>query len=348
MVYSHPGDGVRGRESVQLPKFEYVRPAGLKQALEGLAAHGARATVLAGGTDLMLSMRQRLAVPEVVIGIGGLPELGSVVEAPDGSLRIGAACTLTALVQHPAIGARFASLAAAMKSVGSRHVRNAATLGGNLNLPTRCWYTNQSEAWRQARPPCFKTNGDVCYVIPGARECFALNSADSAVALMTLNARVTIESATAAREIALSEFYRNDGLKPTTLGAGELITFIHVPAHADRTVFIKITQRTGLDYGLGTIAAAVTGSNRRVTSARLVVGSVGSWPVTLHQAARIVEQGGLNTATIAAAADAARSDLGELTNLYSPAGYKRRLVRALVRRALAGLQKQKPPAGEAA
>jgi 4-hydroxybenzoyl-CoA reductase subunit beta len=335
-------------QRVQLPNFEYLRPASLSHALDLLAAHGGRAAVLAGGTDLLISMRQRLLMPEVVIGIGALPELKSVAIGADGSLRIGAACTLTSLIRHPVVRDRYPSLAAAMKSVGSRHVRNAATLGGNLNLPTRCWYTNQSESWREARPPCFKTNGDICFVIRSARECFALNSADSAVALMTLGARLFIESSAGGREIAIGDFYRNDGLKPTTLGSNELVTAVQVPAHRDRTVFLKVAERTGLDYGLGTIAAAVTGGNRRVTSARLVVGTIGSWPVSLHESARMVEQDGLTPAVIEAAAEAARGDLGELTNLYSPAGYKRRLVRALVRRALTELRRQKPLTEESA
>jgi CO/xanthine dehydrogenase FAD-binding subunit len=234
----------------------------------------------------------------------------------------------------------FPSLAAAIRSVGSRHVRNTATLGGNLNLPTRCWYTNQSESWRLARPPCLKIGGEVCYVIRSANACFALNSVDSAPALMTLNARLNIAGPHGTRELRIADFYRDDGLLPTVLEPAEILTAVHVPAHLDRTVFIKIAPRTGLDYGLGTIAAAVTGSNRRVTSARMVVGSVASRPVPLTGASRLIEQGGLNEEAISAAAEAARADLDEITNLYSPAGYKRRLVRALVRRALTELRGQ--------
>lgn len=333
---------------MQLPAFEYIRPQGLKQALELLATHGTRAVALAGGTDLLLSMRQRLTVPQVVIGIGSLPELGTIAVEADGSLCIGAGCRLTALVQHPVLCTRFPSLAAAIRSVGSRHVRNTATLGGNLNLPTRCWYTNQSEDWRRARPPCFKTSGDVCFVIPSARECFALQSSDSAVALMTLNAKLRIESSTGAREIPVADFYRNDGLVPTGLQPGELVTAVLIPAHANRSVFIKIAQRAGLDYGLGTIAVALTGTNRRVSSARLVLGSIGSWPVPLTECARLIEEQGLTPGAIEAAVEAARADLGELTNLYSHAGYKRRLARTLVRRALTAIRRQPQPDGAAA
>jgi len=333
---------------VHLPSFEYARPASLAEALALLDRHAGMAAPLAGGTDLVIALRQRLVKPGVLVNIASLPELRYLAVEPDGTLRIGAGSTLAALVDDPRVHAGFPSLAAAMKSVGSRHVRNTATLGGNLNLPTRCWYTNQSEAWRLARPPCFKTDGDVCFVIRSARECFALNSTDSAVALLTLGARVRLQSAGGAREMALAEFYRNDGLKPTVLAANELLTEVCVPAHRDRTVFIKVAQREGLDYGLGTIAVAVSGSNRRVTSARLVAGSVSSQPVPLRESARLIEQGGLNADTIEAAADAARADLGEVTNLYSSAGYKRRLVRALVRRALLAVQRQKPPVAEAA
>ncbi|MCK6370601.1 MAG: FAD binding domain-containing protein [Gammaproteobacteria bacterium] len=333
---------------MQLPPFEYIRPTSLGHALELLAAPGGRAAALAGGTDLVIAMRQRLSTPAVVVGIGALPELKSFEVAEDGGLRIGAGCTLTFLAEHPVVRERHPSLAAAIRSVGSRHVRNTATLGGNLNLPTRCWYTNQSEDWRRARPPCFKTNGDICYVIRSAKECFALNSADSATALLTLGARLTIASASGSRELPLAEFYRNDGLAPTTLGPGELVTAVHVPAHRDRTAFIKIAPRTGLDYGLATIAAAVTGSNRKVTSVRLVVGSIVSWPAPLPGPARIIEEGGLTGEAIEAAAEAARGDLGEVTNLYSSSGYKRRLVRALVRRALEDIRRQKLPAREAA
>lgn len=333
---------------MQLPAFDYARPASLAEALALLAAHGPRAAVLAGGTDLVPAMRQRLAVPGLLVAVGALPELTSVTAGEGGSLVIGAACTLASLVRHPVVAARHPALAAALRSVGSRHVRNVATIGGNLNLPTRCWYTHQSEDWRAARPPCLKTGGEVCHVIRSARECFAVNGADGAVALVALGARLRIAGAAGEREIAVADFYRNDGLAPTTLGAGEILTAVLVPAHRDRTAFIKIAPRTGLDYGLGTVAAAVTGTNRRVTSARIVLGSLGSRPVPLAGAARVVEEGGLAPEAIEAAADAARLDLGELTNLYSPAGYKRRLARALVRRVLAALRSQKlPPAEDA-
>jgi len=333
---------------MHLPAFEYIRAESVAHAVALLGEHGGRAVLLAGGTDQLIALRQRLASPAVVIGIGSMPELQRVEVDAGGGIVIGAGCRLSMLAGHTVLRARFPSLAAAIRSAGSRHVRNAATLGGNLNLATRCWYTNQGESWRLARPPCLKIGGEVCYVIRSARECFALNSVDSAPALMTLNARLSIAGPCGTRELAVAGFYRDDGMAPTTLGPAEILTAIHVPAHRDRTAFLKIAPRTGLDYGLGTIAAAITGSNRRVTSARLVVGSIASHPVPLAGAARLIEQDGLSAGTITAAAEAARADLDEITNLYSTAGYKRRLVRVLVHRALEEVRRQKLPVTEAA
>lgn len=326
---------------VQLPRFDYVRPRDVGECTRMLAEAAGRAALLAGGTDLMLSLRQRLAGPELLIGIRGLPELHGVELRPDGQLRLGAAATLTQLAEHPLLSGRAPALAVALRSIGSRHVRNMATLGGNLALPTRCWYTNQSETWRSARPPCFKTGGDICYVIRSAPKCFALQSADSAPALLALNGRVKIVSVAGERDLPLDEFFRNDGLRPTILGPADLISAVTVPPPLGRAIFIKVAQRTGLDYSLGAIGAAITGSNRSVKSARLVIGSIGASPMRLPHAEQILLERGLTDAAIEAAAGAARQDLGEVTNLYSPSGYKRRLVRALVRRALREIRRQK-------
>lgn len=333
---------------MHLPQFEYVRPQSVAECLKLLDEAGGRAALLAGGTDLMPNLRQRLVSPQVLISIRDVPGLQGVDLRPDGAIRIGAASTLTQLAEHPIVLNYLPAIAAAVRSVGSRHVRNMATLGGNLALPTRCWYTNQSEAWRAARPPCFKTNGDVCYVIRSARECFALQSADSVPALIALDARVSVASLSGEREIALADFFRKDGLKPTVLEPGDLITAVTMPRPQGRAVFIKVAQRTGLDYGLGSIGAAVIGSNRRVAGARLVVGSIGAWPIRLTHSERIVVERGLGDEAIEAAAEAARQDLGEVTNLFSPSGYKRRLVRGLVRRALREIRRQKRADTEAA
>ncbi|MCL4720858.1 MAG: FAD binding domain-containing protein [Gammaproteobacteria bacterium] len=318
-----------------LPAFNYLRPADLGEAVAALAAGGEGAQLLAGGTDLLISMRQGLVSPVTLVGIRGLGELTGIETEASGALRIGAGVSLTDLAAHPVVLARFPAIAQAARSVGSRHVRNMATLGGNLHLPTRCWYTNQSADWRASRVPCWKTDGGLCHVIKTSDTCRAINSSDTAPALLALGARLRLRSVRGERDVPLADFYNDDGIRHTNLARDEIITAVLVPPATVRTLFIKAAARTGLDYGYGTLAAALTGSNRAPHSARLVAGSVGSRPVVLDRA---------GPSAITAAAEAVRADLGEVVNLYSPPGYKKRLLRGLVRQVLEQLRRIRPGA----
>jgi 4-hydroxybenzoyl-CoA reductase beta subunit len=326
---------------MQLPAFRYVSPRDLDEAVAALAAGGEGASLLAGGTDLLISMRQGLVTPATLIGIRGLAELNGIDLDETGVLRIGAGVALTDLAEHPIIVERYPALAQAARSVGSWHVRNMATLGGNLRLPTRCWYTNQSENWRASRAPCWKTAGGLCHVIKTSTTCRAINSSDTAPALLALQARLRTRSVRGEREVPVADFYNDDGVNHTTLASDEIITAVLVPPARIRSLFTKTAARTGLDYGYGTLAAAVTGTDKAIRSTQLVAGSVGSWPVLLARAGQIIVERGLNEAAIQAAADAAREDLGEVANLFSPPGYKKRLVRGLVLQVLEQLRRQK-------
>jgi 4-hydroxybenzoyl-CoA reductase subunit beta len=328
---------------VQLPPFEYHRPASLDEALATLDHLGSTAAVLGGGTDLLINLKLRLERPGALLSVRDLPELAGVQVDAAGMLRIGAGERLTDLATHPLLLARYPGLAQAIRAVGSQHVRNMATLGGNLCLPTRCWYTNQSENWRGSQIPCWKTEGQVCHVIKTAPDCRAIHSADSVPALIALDARVLLRSSRGERELRLADFYRDDGIENNVLGAGELITTVLIPPVRARSAFVKAAARTGLDYGYATLAGALTGSNRTPKSLVLVAGSVGTLPLVLHKSAQIIVAQGLTEAGIEAAADAAREDLGEVTNLFTPPGYKKRLVRGLVRRVLLELRRQKLP-----
>ena len=326
---------------MHLPRFEYLRPDSVAHVLTLLGELRGQASVLAGGTDLLTSMGQRLMQPKFLIGIRWLPELQGVQLTEDGGMRIAAGTTLTDLEHDPLLAERFPTLKKAINAVASRHVRNMATLGGNLALPTRCWYTNQTEGWRNARSGCFKTDTQACHVLATSDHCVATSSADSVPALIAHGASVTLASVRGERTVPLAEFYREDGANPTVLAPDELILAVHVPACADRTAFLKVTPREGIDFGLGTIAVAIAGSNRRVQRARIIVNALGSHPMPLCEAETIIREQGLNEASIEAAAVVARADLGEVTNLWTPAGYKRRLVRVLLRRALEDVRKQK-------
>ena len=325
---------------MQLPRFEFVRPNNLADGLAVLAEHGENAKIMLGGSDLLINMKFRLDTPKVLVSLNAIPELQRVEALADGSLYIGGGCKLTDLVQNTSVSESYPALHDAMASVGSRHVRNVGTLGGNLCLDTRCWYTNQSENWRATRDGCFKTDTELCHVIKTATRCHAINGSDTAPVLIALNARVVLASHGAERQLPLLDFYRDDGVLHTALEPGEVLTGVIIPPPQGRAVFAKLAQRVGLDFAAGTFAAAVTGANDRLESARLVMGSVAPSPKVLETSEQILLDLGLTDEAIDAAALAARQALGKITNLFTPAGYKRRLVKALIRDALLELREQ--------
>jgi 4-hydroxybenzoyl-CoA reductase subunit beta len=319
-----------------LPDHEFLKPQTLAEGLALLAGQP-RAQPLAGGTDVIYNMRGRLFTPPAVVAIRHLPELAGVRELADGSLDIGAGCRLTDLVADPLV-ARYPALVTALRAVASRHVRNMATLGGNLCLDTRCWFTNQTEEWRDARGPCLKTGVDACHAIHGAPVCVALNNADTPPALIALDATVTLVSQRGERRVRLRDFYRNDGITHTVRQADELLARVLIPPTTDRMVFSKDTARQGMDFAYGTIAARADGQGGTASRVTLVLGSLTTAPLVLDDIAAGLVAAGLGDAAIETACAGLRPALGPLTNLYSPAAYKRELARSLLRKAIVTLR----------
>jgi len=310
-----------------LPAHEFVKPASLAEGLATLkSATESCNTVklISGGTDVVFNMRGRLFQPDVLLSLKDLPELQVVEKLADGSLRIGAGVRLTDLERHPLV-AEFPGLVAGFKAVASRHIRNIATLGGNLCLDTRCWYANQTAEWRKAKGPCLKTGVDVCFAIRTSRVCVALNASDVAPALIALDAVVTLQSAASSRDLPLTDFYTDDGIAHTVRQPDEIVTGVTVPPCSEPMVYIKETARKGNDFAYGTIAARRT---------RIVLGSLTTRPLVLQKPVAIIAEQGLSDEGIDAAVAATRDELGALTNLYTPAAYKSVLARGLVREAL--------------
>ena len=317
-----------------LPAHEFVKPTSLNEGLALLARAGASARLMGGGTDVIFNMRNRLMQPELLMSLRDLPEMQGVEFRADGMLRLGGACRLADLAEHAGIAARFPGLPAAFHAVASSHVRNMATLAGNLNLDTRCWYANQTQEWRAAKGGCLKTGTPVCHVIHTAPHCVAINNADTPPALMVLDASVQLASLGAVRTVPLTDYYRADGVQHTVRRADEILVEVLVPPTSDRFLFIKDTARQGIDVAYGVIAARRSAAG----TVRLALGSLGPAPVILRRAADIASRDGLGDDAIAAAVEATREDLGTLSNLYTPASYKRELARGLVRRALTALR----------
>ncbi len=323
-----------------LPEHDFIKPRSLAEGLAVLRDAPPGVRLLGGGTDVVFNMRCRLMTPDTVLSLKDLPELQGVDSLPDGSLRLGAASRLTDLVAEPVLRQRYPALVRAFRAVASRHVRNLATLGGNLCLDTRCWFTNQTKEWRDAKGPCLKTGVDACHAIQGSPVCVALNNADSPPALIALDATVTLASARGERTLPLRDFYRDDGIRHTVLEPDEILTEVTIPSCTDRLVFLKETARQGMDFSYGTIAVRADGAGARATRLRIILGSLTTSPRDLTTAAERLAALGLGDDGLQAALATLRDALGPLTNLYSPAAYKRELAKILLRKAVVELRHQ--------
>ena len=324
---------------MRLPRFEYVKPDGLEEVLDILQKHGKKAAILAGGSDLLVNMKYMVVQPERLVSIKALPELDYVSLDNKDQVEIGASVTLSAIADNTEIAGSFPAFSEAVGSVASKHIRNVATIGGNICLENRCWYYNQSKLWRESREVCFKLGGRVCHAIKGSDRCHAINSSDTVPVLIALGARVKVIKKGDERVIPLKDLFVDNGAKPTVLEPDEMVASLLIPKSANgcRSSFIKIAQRKGIDFALASIAGYVTHVEKELSELHLVLGTLASTPITLKKATQVIKDSGFNEASIEMAALTARSELGPLTNLFTSAGYKRHLAEVLVKRALVAL-----------
>lgn len=321
-----------------LPDYTFYKPKTLDECLNVLNEVRDQGQLIAGGTDVVFNMRLKLFQPGHVVSIRTLPELQQVEELADGSLRIGAGCRLEDLAHNELIAERYPGFKESIEAVASAHIRNLGTLGGNICLQTRCWFTNNSEEWRKGRQGCFKTDCEHCHVIQTAHRCHAINNSDTPVALIALDAVLTLAKAGATRQVPIAEFYKCDGEDFCVLEPDEMVTAVTLPPTTKHSVFLKFTPRRGMDFSLGTVGASAWFDGSKVSDLKIVLGSISSAPIQLNIPAAILEQGDLSDAALSEALPLMRSEMGKLTNLYGRAGYKKQIARSLVRRAVEKLR----------
>jgi len=326
-----------------LPPFELLRPTSLDAALAALERHAPGAQVIAGGTDLIPSMKQRLFTPRVLVDLKRLRDLDGLHTASDGTLVLGALTKISTLVNSALVASQFPVLHEAARQVASPLLRNLGTLGGNLCLDTRCLYYNQSAFWREALGYCLKKEGTVCHVAPGGRVCWAVFSGDTAPALLALNARVELASLRGRREVPLAEFYINEGAARIAKAHDELLTAVRVPPSSAgwSGVYKKYRVRQSIDYPLAGVAAVMRKSvDGTCLDARVALTAVNPAP-KLVDAARLLRGRRYDPALVEEVAHEAIRRGKPLRTSASTPEYRRHILRVFVRRALQELWLQR-------
>jgi 4-hydroxybenzoyl-CoA reductase subunit beta len=335
---------------LSLPQFRLLRPRTVAEAVDFLSRDTARVAagasparsgqipirIIAGGTDLIPSMRQKLFEPEFVLDLRGIAEMRGIRQHPDGSIEIGALTTLRVIERSPLLCQRYPVLTEAAATVASPVLRNMGTIGGNICLDTRCLWYNQSLTWRKGCGFCIKKDGDLCHVAPGSSKCWAVFSGDTPPALLCLQAEIEIAGPAGARRIALRDFYTGDGENYRRLQPNELVTRIFLPAgSADyRGVYRKLRVRGSIDYPLAGVAVALKRSNGDVTDARIAITAVNPAPLLLDGACEMLAGKHVDEALAEAVGDLAARTAKPLTTSALTPEYRREIIRVFTKRAL--------------
>jgi 4-hydroxybenzoyl-CoA reductase subunit beta len=331
---------------LSLPQFKLVRPRSVEEAVEGLATRiGASDSsaqphtlirIIAGGTDLIPSMRQKLFEPEYVLDLRGVAALRGIRPQPDGGVEIGALTTLRVIERSEFLRQHYPVLTEAGATVASPVLRNMGTIGGNICLDTRCLWYNQSLTWRKGCGFCIKKDGDLCHVAPGGTNCWAVFSGDTPPALLCLNAEIEIASAHGTRRLPLQDFYTGLGDNYRKLLPDEIVTRIFLPASAAgyRGVYRKLRVRGSIDYPLAGVAVVMRRSNGHVADARIGITAVNPAPLLVKGASELLAGKVIDQALAEAAGDLAAKICKPLTTSALTPEYRREMIRVFTKRAV--------------
>jgi CO/xanthine dehydrogenase FAD-binding subunit len=281
-----------------LPKFEFLSPKSINEAITLLAQHGPKAKVIAGGTDLISEMRWGQWRPQYVLGLSSIPGLDEIQFDRTTGLRMGAACTIGEIERSKLIGDYYPLLAQAASVLGSMEIRNRATVGGNL--------------------------------------CTAAPSADMPPSLLVLGAKAVIASQKGEKMIALEDFFI--GAKKTILNRDEILVRLEIPPMQPGSAgeYVKFGRRNAMEIAMIGVAALITleEENNTCKAARLALATAAPTPMRSKEAEKVLTGKKLAREIIDLAAETASNEASPRTSWRTTEEYRRDLIRVLTRRAI--------------
>ncbi|WP_151087739.1 FAD binding domain-containing protein [Hymenobacter baengnokdamensis] len=319
--------------------FAYTQASTTKEAATAREADK-QAAFIGGGTTLLDIMKSNIEQHSLLIDINKLPLVG--IENGASGLRIGALERMSDVGEHPLVVQNYPVISQALLASASPQLRNMASMGGNLLQKTRCGYYRDVAFPCNKRVPgsgCPAQQGDnrTLAILGGSPSCIATHPSDLAVALVALEAKLTLESPKGTtRTVPLADFYKLPGSTPhieNHLAPGELITAITVPAaaHARKSHYLKVRDRASYAYALVSAAVGLDVQGGTIHSARVALGGVGTvpWRVPAVEKA-LVGKPATESTFRAAAALAVRDASPREHNKFKVELAQRTLVRALL------------------
>lgn len=285
-----------------MESFEYLAPRSLTEAF-GALGNGKRSLLLAGGTDVIVQLREGRRECDQLIDLKHIPELMSYRFEGDGSLTIGAAVPLAELYEDAEVRRKFPALVDCASIIGGIAIQSRASLGGNL--------------------------------------CNASPAADSSPALMVLGARLVIASPSGNRELPVEEFFAGPGRN--TLQPGEILLQVKIPAPGQNSgaFYHRFIPRNEMDIAVASSGVALTlddGGN--ISAARVALGAVAATPLMVPAAASALIGKPANAESFAAAGEAAAAAASPIDDMRGGVAQRKHLSKVLTVRALEGALKR--------
>ena len=279
-----------------MENFEYFEPKTVQEAVGLLVKYKRAAKLLAGGTDLMLGMKEGFVQPRYLINLKTIKGLDKIAYSKKGGISIGSLTTWTAILSSGAILEHYPILREAASLIGGYQIRNRGTIGGNI--------------------------------------CHASPSADSAPALMIYGAQCVVSGPRRERVIPIEEIF--SGAQKTSLKPGEILTGFRIPTPDPKSkgCYLKFSPRKAMDLPIVGVGALVRTSNGTFEEVKIALGAVAPTPIRARKAERFLVGKPVSDPSIRQAAEEAVNESRPITDLRASREYRLGLVRELTGQAI--------------
>ena len=309
--------------------FEYAAPNSVKDAVDLLSPNWGEADILAGGTDLMSLLKERIHTPKRVVSLKNVSGLNGVSAS-----RVGATATIAGLLGASAVPA---AVRQAAEGITSPQMRAMGTVGGELLQRPRCWYFRNGYGLlgKDSNGKALIPNGENQYhaILGNKGPAYFVSASSLAPALIALGATVTVAGPDGEEEMAVEKLFQtptSDSQRETALKPNQVLTGITIPSGAVKSATYEVRQRQLMDWPLATASVALKMSGNMVESARVVLGHVAPTPWRSSDAERALTGKAVSEATAMEAAKAAVSAATPLSRNK----HKVQLARVAVKRAI--------------
>jgi len=273
-----------------MKKISVYRPATIEEATGLLSRHGGEAAVYAGGTDLLVRLKNRLVqAPAYLVDIKKIENLRYIKEDADGGVRIGALTKLAEMEESALLQKKYPMLVKAIGMISSPELRNASTIGGDLLQEVWCQYLRGGySCWRNGGHICYGAIGDNSYYhsAMGGRLCYAVYPGDAATALIPFDASVTLATPAGPKTLSVEHLVPGDlivdgRIQSHIVRSNEILTEVVIPPPVQnaRTSFEKLRPRGVWDFAMASLAVNLHMQGDTIGASRVVFGGIAGKPV---------------------------------------------------------------------